>query len=289
MKKTLLLIMTALLAVGTSAALAGCGGDNASSAVAETAAASTKDSASATTVPRATNAATTSPATTAATKPSTAATTAPTTKPAQTSRTQTTQTSRSVNNNNTNTNTNTNNNSNQTNNNTNTNTNNNNNNNNNGSSQQSSKNTPKPTNPPKQEGSFAASDAVFVYNDRQVALNSDMDTVLAALGEANSMTTAPSCIGVGEDKTYHYDGFTVTTYPRGDKDYVMEIKVLDAAIATAKGIRLGSSMDDMTAAYGSGYRTFGYICAYQTNDNKSLQFFVEDGVITEISYAYKVA
>ena len=287
MKKTLLLIMTALLAFGTSAALAGCGGDNASSAVAETAAVSTKDSASETTVPRATNAATTAPATTAATKPSTAATTAPTTKPAQTSRTQTAQTSRTVNNNNTN---NTNNNSNQTNNNTNTNTNNNNNNNNNnGSSQQSSKNTPKPTDPPKQEGSFAASDAVFVYNDRQVALNSDMDTVLAALGEANSMTTAPSCIGVGEDKTYHYDGFTVTTYPRGDKDYVMEIKVLDAAIATAKGIRLGSTMDDMTAAYGSGYRTFGYICAYQTNDNKSLQFFVEDGVITEISYAYKVA
>lgn len=281
MKKTLLLIMTALLAFGTSAALAGCGGDNASSAVAETAAVSTKDSASETTVPRATNAATTSPATTAATKPSTAATTAPATKPAQTSRTQTTQTSRTVNNNNTN------NNSNQTNNNTNTNTNNNNN--NNGSNQQSSKSTPKPTNPPKQEGSFAASDAVFVYNDRQVALNSDMDTVLAALGEANSMTTAPSCIGVGEDKTYHYDGFTVTTYPRGDKDYVMEIKVLDAAIATAKGIRLGSTMDDMTAAYGSGYRTFGYICAYQTNDNKSLQFFVEDGVITEISYAYKVA
>lgn len=287
MKKTLLLIMTALLAFGTSAALAGCGGDNASSAVAETAAVSTKDSASETTVPHATNTATTAPATTAATKPSTAATTAPATKPAQTSRTQTAQTSRTVNNNNTN---NTNNNSNQTNNNTNTNTNNNNNNNNNnGSSQQSNKSTPKPTDPPKQEGSFAASDAVFVYNDRQVALNSDMDTVLASLGEANSMTTAPSCIGVGEDKTYHYDGFTVTTYPRGDKDYVMEIKVLNAAIATAKGIRLGSSMDDMTAAYGSGYRTFGYICAYQTNDNKSLQFFVEDGVITEISYAYKVA
>ena len=285
MKKTLLLIMTALLAFGTSAALAGCGGDNDSSAVAETAAVSTKDSASETTVPHATNVATTAPATTAATKPSAAATTAPTTKPAQTSRTQTTQTSRTVNNNNTNTNTN--NNSNQTNNNTNTNTNNNNN--SGGSSQQSSKSTPKPTNPPKQEGSFAASDAVFVYNDRQVVLNSDMDTVLASLGEANSMTTAPSCIGVGEDKTYRYDGFTVTTYPRGDKDYVMEIKVLDAAIATAKGIRLGSSMDDMTAAYGSGYRTFGYICAYQTNDNKSLQFFVEDGVITEISYAYKVA
>ncbi|MBQ2473981.1 MAG: hypothetical protein II513_01400 [Ruminococcus sp.] len=284
MKKTLLLIMTALLAFGTSAALAGCGGDNASSAVAETAAVSTKDSASETTVPHATNTATTAPATTAATKPSTAATTAPATKPAQTSRTQTAQTSRTVNNNNTN---NTNNNSNQTNNNANNNTNNNNN--SGGSSQQSSKSTPKPTNPPKQEGSFAASDAVFVYNDRQVALNSDMDTVLASLGEANSMTTAPSCIGVGEDKTYHYDGFTVTTYPRGDKDYVMEIKVLDAAIATAKGIRLGSSMDDMTAAYGSGYRTFGYICAYQTNDNKSLQFFVEDGVITEISYAYKVA
>lgn len=283
MKKTLLLIMTALLAVGTSAALAGCGGDNGSSAIAETAVVSTKDSASETTVPHATNRATTAPATTAATKPSTAATTAPATKPAQTSRTQTAQTSRTVNNNNTN---NTNNNSNQTNNNANNNTNNNNN--SGGSSQQSSKSTPKPTNPPKPEGSFAASDAVFVYNNRQVVLNSDMDAVLASLGEANSMTTAPSCIGVGEDKTYRYDGFSVTTYPRGDKDYVMEVKVLDAAIATAKGIHLGSTVDDMTAAYGSGYRTFGYIYAYRTNDNKSLQFFVEDGVITEMSYAYQV-
>ncbi len=259
MKKTLLLIMTALLAFGTSAALAGCGGDNASSAVAETAAVSTKDSASETTVPHATNTATTAPATTAATKPSTAATTAPATKPAQTSRTQTAQTSRTVNNNNTN---NTNNNSNQTNNNTNTNTNNNNNNNNNNSSsQQSSKSTPKPTNPPKQEGSFAASDAVFVYNDRQVALNSDMDTVLAALGEANSMTTAPSCIGVGEDKTYHYDGFTVTTYPRGDKDYVMEIKVLDAAIATAKGIRLTAAATAPSATFAPTRRTTTSLCS----------------------------
>jgi len=279
-KKTFLLIMTALLAVGTSAALAGCGGDEASFTAVETTAASTKDSASETTVPRATNATTTAPATTAATKTGAAATTAPTTKPAQTSKSQTTQT-----NNNTNTNANTN--TNNTNNNNNTNTNNNTNNNNN-NSQQNSKITTKPTDPPKQEGSFAASDAVFVYNNRQVVLNSDMDTVLAALGEADSMTSAPSCIGVGEDKTYHYDGFTITTYPRGGKDYVMEVKVLDAAIATAKGVHLGSTVDDMTAAYGSGYRTFGYIYAYQTNDNKSLQFFVEDGVITELSYAYQV-
>ena len=287
MKKTFLLIMTALLAVGTSAALAGCGGDEVSFTAVETTAASTKDSASETTVPRATNATTTAPATTAATKPGAAATTAPTTKPAQTSKSQTTQTNNNTNNTNTNANANTN--TNNTNNNNNTNTNNNtNNNNNNGSSQQSSKITTKPTDPPKQEGSFAASDAVFVYNNRQVVLNSDMDTVLAALGEADSMTSAPSCIGVGEDKTYHYDGFTVTTYPRGGKDYVMEVKVLDAAIATAKGVHLGSTVDDMTAAYGSGYRTFGYIYAYQTNDNKSLQFFVEDGVITELSYAYQV-
>lgn len=85
-----------------------------------------------------------------------------------------------------------------------------------------------------------------------------------------------------------YDGFTITTYPLGDKDCVMEVKVLDPDLATAKGISLGSTVADMTAAYGTGYRTFGYIYAYQTNDNKSLQFFVEDGVITELSYAYQV-
>lgn len=264
--------MTALLAV-TAAALAGCGEEEPSFSLPETTAAATADSAAATTVPHATNAATTAPAATAATKP-TAAATAPTTKPAQTAQTQTAQTNQNNNNNN---NTNTNNN-NHTNNNTNTNTNN---------SQQSSKSTPKPTNPP-QEGSFAASDAVFVYNGNQVVLNSDMNTVLAALGEADSMTAAPSCIGVGEDKTYRYDGFTVTTYPLGDKDCVMEVKVLDPDLATAKGISLGSTVADMTAAYGTGYRTFGYIYAYQTNDNKSLQFFVEDGVITELSYAYQV-
>ena len=152
--------------------------------------------------------------------------------------------------------------------------------------QQSQNSQPKQQEKP--EGSFSASDTDFVYNGWSVGLNSEIGSALRVLGNANSVDSQMSCHGVGEDKTFYYNGFTVNTYPLDGKDYVMEIVVDSPSYTTPKGIRVGSSSNDVIAAYGSGYKQIGYYLAYETNDGKSVQFFVEDGVVQEIDYYYDV-
>lgn len=83
-----------------------------------------------------------------------------------------------------------------------------------------------------------------------VELNSDMAQVLEKLGEPVSYFEAASCAFDGLDKTYTYAGFTITTRPDGDKDYVNDILLTDDTVTTAEGVRIGSSLSDVTAAYG---------------------------------------
>ena len=275
MKKPILCVMAALLTATVAISVSGCGGE----------ASSTAPSSAATKSEAATNAQTTAAATTTqptTAQPTTAAPTTakPTQKPAAATKAPEKQSSQSSvvqkQNNNQNQNQNNNQNNHQNNN------------------QNAQENTPQqnqnsqPKQQEKQEGSFSASDTNFVYNGSAVSLNSDINSALAVLGNANSVDSQMSCHGVGEDKTYYYNGFTVNTYPMGGKDYVMEIVVDSPSVATPKGIRVGSSSDDVVAAYGSGYRQIGYYLAYETGDGKSVQFFVEDGVVQEIDYYYDV-
>ena len=142
--------------------------------------------------------------------------------------------------------------------------------------------------PAKKEGSFSASDTVFVTQGKSVALGSDMSGVLSSLGNANSVESQLSCHGVGEDKTYNYNGFVINTYPLNNKDYVMEVVVNSSNISTPKGIHIGSSEADVIAAYGSGYNTVGCYYSYETGDGKSIQFFIDNGTVSEIDYYYNV-
>lgn len=129
---------------------------------------------------------------------------------------------------------------------------------------------------------------MFVTQGKSVALGSDMSGVLSSLGNANSVESQLSCHGVGEDKTYNYNGFVINTYPLNNKDYVMEVVVNSSNISTPKGIHIGSSEADVIAAYGSGYNTVGCYYSYETGDGKSIQFFIDNGTVSEIDYYYNV-
>ena len=73
-----------------------------------------------------------------------------------------------------------------------------------------------------------AKDVVFSFNGVDVELNSDADAAVAALGEANDVSSQLSCHGEGDDKTYTYDGFVLNTYPLEGKDRVLEIVINSA-------------------------------------------------------------
>ena len=137
-------------------------------------------------------------------------------------------------------------------------------------------------------GVIPESDTTFTCNGYAIELNGSIDDMIANIGEANNVESQLSCHGEGDDKTFTYDNFVVNSYPLDGKDYVMEILITTAGVPTSKGIEVGSSADDVVAAYGSDYKEIGMYYAYDANEKKSLRFLMEDGTVKEIDYYYTV-
>ena len=138
------------------------------------------------------------------------------------------------------------------------------------------------------QGVIPESDTVFTYNGAKVELNTPIDDMLAALGQANEVSSQLSCHGEGEDKTYSYNGFTVNSYPLNGKDYVMEVVVNEAGIPTSNGVAVGDPVSKVTEAYGNNYKAVGVYYSYDAGNKKSLQFLIENDTVTEIDYFYTV-
>ena len=138
------------------------------------------------------------------------------------------------------------------------------------------------------QGVIPESDTVFTYNGAKVELNTPIDDMLAALGQANEVSSQLSCHGEGEDKTYSYNGFTVNSYPLNGKDYVMEVVVNEAGIPTSKGVAVGDTVSKVTEAYGNNYKAVGVYYSYDAGNKKSMQFLIENDTVTEIDYFYTV-
>ena len=136
-------------------------------------------------------------------------------------------------------------------------------------------------------GSVTEADGIATINGIAVELNGDAAAVVDQLGEY-TLTSQTTCHGTeGDDKTYTYEGFVVNTYPLDGEDRVLEIVIKSADIPTSKGIKVGDTVEAVKAAYGEG-KSGGMYVAYDTAEKKSVQFVVENGVVTEIDYYYDV-
>ncbi|MEX1308384.1 MAG: hypothetical protein AB1Z19_07645 [Eubacteriales bacterium] len=93
-------------------------------------------------------------------------------------------------------------------------------------------------------------DLVFQYDGGSFALNSDASKLVDALGDDYTFSEAVSCAYTGMDKVYQYDGIMVFTYPLDDIDHIDEIYITSDAYSTAKGITVGSTLQDIQKAYG---------------------------------------
>ncbi len=111
----------------------------------------------------------------------------------------------------------------------------------------------------------------------------DMAEVLEALGDADSYFEAASCAFEGLDKTYTYGHVEVDTYPQGEQDFISSIYFLDDIPVTNEGIKVGSSQEEMEAAYGTDYTAVGTECVY-TRGNSELRIIVEEGKVSSIQF-----
>lgn len=123
---------------------------------------------------------------------------------------------------------------------------------------------------------------VFRAGDCTISMGQDMADVLSALGEPHSYFEAASCAFEGLDKTYTWSGFSVTTRPDGDKDYVNDVLLTDDSVTTPEGVYIGCGESDVTAAYGTG--TSGEGVLTYTRGDSVLNFVLEGGKVVSIEY-----
>ncbi len=135
---------------------------------------------------------------------------------------------------------------------------------------------------------FSAADTIFYCRGIAVALDAKVDDVIVAMGEADSVKSENSCHGVGEDKTYTYADFIMKTYPKDGEDHIFDVIINNAGVPTSKGIEVGSTLDAVTAAYGSDCNTIGSRRVYDAGDGKTLRFVIADGKVTQIEYYFTV-
>lgn len=120
-------------------------------------------------------------------------------------------------------------------------------------------------------------------NNYSICIECDMKEVLAALGEPLSYFEAASCAFDGLDKTYTYAGFTVTTRPDGDKDYVNCVYLTDDSLTTPEGLYIGASAEDVLECYGTPNQQTDTLISY-VNGNTALNFILKDGAVISIEY-----
>lgn len=111
--------------------------------------------------------------------------------------------------------------------------------------------------------------------------NTQVKQYLDKLGDDYEYSESISCAYDGLDKIYAYDNFSIYTYPDGDKDYVLEVEVLGGNYATSKGIKIGSSREDVIKAYGEKYLEDGALLYYNKTNNAAdttepMLYFVMD-------------
>lgn len=124
---------------------------------------------------------------------------------------------------------------------------------------------------------------VFVYNDVEIVVDTDMSTIAEQLGEPNSYFEEPSCAAQGIAKIYTYSSFQIETYPDGDKDLIACVILKDDNVSTPEGIDLSMTKDDIIAVYGSDCETTERSMVYEKNGTK-LCFILDGDSIASIEY-----
>ena len=125
----------------------------------------------------------------------------------------------------------------------------------------------------------------YVVNGVTVVPGKDFADANKALGEPVKYTEAASCYYEGMDKIYSYDGFEITTYPVKEKDFVQDISINSDKYKTTEGITVGSTLKDVTDAYGEDYELTGKMYRYFYTDNLYMYFFVINDAVKYFGYA----
>lgn len=146
---------------------------------------------------------------------------------------------------------------------------------------------PNPTNAPDTTGTPGQSKVngyAFVYKDVNICIDDDSAQTILAIGNPISSFEAASCAFEGKSYTYSYDGFEFETYENGGKNLIFAITILDDMTSIPEGIRIGSTKDQVTAAFGTNGEISDNTMTYK-KDNMYIMFIIKEDKVISIQYS----
>ena len=141
------------------------------------------------------------------------------------------------------------------------------------------------TTPPSgNTGSTTPVGYTFTYNGYQFGVDMIADEPLANLGEPKDQYTSESCAFGGEDTVYYYNSIQVSTNNEYGYERIYSIYLEDDLVSTEEGICVGSTADDVKAAYGQPGDKSTDVCLIYEMDGMTLNFNLVDGLVSTILY-----
>ena len=135
------------------------------------------------------------------------------------------------------------------------------------------------------DGGEVAKNYVFSANGVEIKVGGDANAVVSALGEAQNLVETPSCGGGAEpDREYTYAGFKFNTVNENGKNVIVKIVLTDDSVSTPEGISIGSSRDEVIAAYGESFTENATGTLIYTAGTTKLMIGFTDGSVSAIHY-----
>ncbi len=123
----------------------------------------------------------------------------------------------------------------------------------------------------------------FEYEGLEITVDADVAPVIEKLGEPSKYFESPSCAAEGIGKLYTYSDFEIQTYPDGDVDRVLYVRLRTDNVSTKEGVDLSSSKDDIISAYGEPTSEGTGSMTYE-NNGTSLIFIFDGDALSSIEY-----
>jgi hypothetical protein len=109
------------------------------------------------------------------------------------------------------------------------------------------------TSVPFLSGEMSWDDLAVVINGELYTMFGEAAALVESMGQPALFSEAPSCLYEGNDKTYEYADLVLYTITKNSKDLVDGIDLVTDKWQTRRGIKVGSSREDVLAAYGEPF------------------------------------
>ncbi|MBO4280483.1 MAG: hypothetical protein J5872_01360 [Lachnospiraceae bacterium] len=133
-------------------------------------------------------------------------------------------------------------------------------------------------------GTFTEDDCAVIVAGVTIRPGMDFTGKEESLGKIIEKLEGVSCLQIGYDVNYYYKGYHIDTVTIDGKQYVYSATFSDVGAATAKGIGVGSTEEDVIAAYGDPHEQTMAGLVYVVG-KKRITFLAANDRVTEILLA----